>query len=264
MTNNGKYETTTRQRNSGGLRRLLPAAVLALALMANLARAEGRYVQVNLVSDIPGLAMVTDTNLVNAWGISFSASSPFWISDNGTGKATLYAVTNDAQGVVTVAKQGLEVNIPGDGNPTGQLFDGAGHFHGDIFIFSSEDGTISGWRPALGTNAEVLTTRSGAVYKGITPATMAGAPVLLAANFSEGTLDAYDTNLALVAQFTDPRAPAGYAPFNVQSVAGMIFVTFAKQDAEKEDDVKGRGHGLIDIFDPATAPFHRFATGSDA
>ena len=93
---------------------------------------------------------------------------------------------------------------------------------------------------------------------------MAGAPVLLAANFSEGTLDAYDTNLALVAQFTDPRAPAGYAPFNVQSVAGMIFVTFAKQDAEKEDDVKGRGHGLIDVFDPATATFHRLATGTDA
>ena len=220
--------------------------------------------QVNLVSDIPGLALVTDTNLVNAWGISFSPTSPFWISDNGTGKATLYAVTNDAQGIVHVAKQGLEVNIPGDGNPTGQLFDGAGHFRGDIFIFASEDGTISGWRPALGTNAEVLVTRSSAVYKGITMASMASGPVLLAANFSEGMVDAYDTNLTLVAQFADPRAPAGYAPFNVTTVAGMIFVTFAKQDEAKHDDVQGRGHGLIDVFNPATQMFHRFATGSDA
>ena len=95
-------------------------------------------------------------------------------------------------------------------------------------------------------------------------ASMASGPVLLAANFSEGMLDAYDTNLTLVAQFADPRAPAGYAPFNVTTVAGMIFVTFAKQDAEKKDDVHGPGHGLIDVFDPTRGRFHRFATGSAA
>ncbi|PYI81136.1 MAG: TIGR03118 family protein, partial [Verrucomicrobia bacterium] len=219
--------------------------------------------QVNLVSDLPGRALLQDTNLVNAWGISFSPTSPFWISDNGTGKATIYAVTNDALGATHVAKQSLEVTIPGEGNPTGQVFNNLGGFNGDIFIFASEDGTISGWRPSLGTNAEALVTRLTAVYKGITVATTANGPVLLAANFSEGTLDAYGTNRTLI-QFTDPHAPAGYAPFNVQSIAGMIFVTFAKQDDTKEDDVPGRGHGLIDVFDLPTGSFHRFATGSDA
>jgi uncharacterized protein (TIGR03118 family) len=144
------------------------------------------------------------------------------------------------------------------------LFNGTGAFHTNVFIFASEDGTISGWRTALGTNAEVLFSRSTAVYKGITLATSNSQPILLAANFREGTLDAYGTNLTLLAQFADPTAPAGYAPFNVQSIAGTVFVTFAKQDDAKHDDVPGRGHGLIDVFDPDTGTFHRFATGSDA
>src|SRR5262249_45414956 len=153
-----------------------------------------------------------------------------------------------------VTKVGLEVNIPGEGNPTGQFFNGNTNiFHADAFIFASEDGTISGWRGALGTNAEVLATNSDAVYKGITLSANASGPVLLAANFSQGTIDVYTnggTGAALAAQFSDPGAPAGYAPFNVQDVDGIIFVTFAKQDDQKHDDVPGRGNGLIDIFDP--------------
>lgn len=246
-------------------------AALALALPAMADKNKGdhgnniteHYSQSNLVSDIPGLALVTDSNLVNAWGMSFSATSPFWISDNGSGLSTLYAVTY-TNGRVQVVKQSLAVTIPGEGNPTGQLFDGAGSFHGDIFIFASEDGTISGWRPALGTAAETLATRSNAVYKGITLVTNAGKPMLLAANFAEGTLDAYDTNLTLVARYSDRHAPRGYAPFNVQTISGIVFVTFAKQDAEKHDDVPGRGHGLIDIFLPHFGTFVRLATGKDA
>ena len=80
----------------------------------------------NLVSDQPGVAVLQDSDLVNAWGMSFSPTSPFWISDNGTGKSTLYAVTYDAMGMVQVAKQGLFVTIPGEGNPTGQVFNGSG------------------------------------------------------------------------------------------------------------------------------------------
>jgi uncharacterized protein (TIGR03118 family) len=195
--------------------------------------------------------------------MAFSSTSPFWIADNGTGKATLYAVTNDAQGV-HVAKQSLEVTIPGEGNPTGQVFNDVGGFNGDLFLFDSEDGTISGWRPALGTTAEVLTVRTGAVYKGLTLTTTSNGPALLAANFSEGTIDVYDTNSALIAQYSDPMAPEDYAPFNVQTLDGMVFVTFAKQDEEKEDDVAGAGHGFIDVFDPDTGTFSRFATGTDA
>src|SRR5258707_3614520 len=196
--------------------------------------------------------------------MSFSSTSPFWISDNGSGKATLYAVTNDSSGMEHVAKQGLEVSIPGEGNPTGQLFDGTASFHHDIFIFAGDHGTISGRRGALGTSAEILASRSNAVYKGITQTSSANGPMLLLANFREGTVDAYGTNLALAAQFADPHAPSGYAPFNVQSINGMIFVTFAKQDDAKHDDVAGRGHGLIDVLDPNTGTFHRVATGSDA
>jgi uncharacterized protein (TIGR03118 family) len=246
----------------------LAAALLTLACMPASAWGDrdrdGEYQQTNLVSDLPGVALLQDTNLVNAWGMSFSATSPFWISDNGSGLSTLYAVTYNTNGTVKVVKQGLQVGIPGEGNPTGQLFNSTGGFHGDIFIFAGEDGTISGWRGALGTTAELLVTRANAVYKGITLITTAKGPMLLAANFREGTLDAYGTNLTLLAQYADPKAPKGYAPFNVQSLGGMVFVTFAKQDAAKHDDDAGPGHGLIDVFDPATGMFHRLATGKDA
>jgi len=238
------------------------AATMALATFPSSAKnpnATEHYVQVNLVSDQAGVAQIQDTNLVNAWGVSFSGGSPFWISDNGTGKSTLYAVTN---GVVT--RQGLVVNIPGDGNPTGQFFNGTPAFHTNIFIFVSEDGTISGWRPALGVNAEILAQRTNAVYKGVTLAANASGRILLAANFAEATVDVYDTNTTLIAQFSDSSAPSGYAPFNVQNIEGLIFVTFAKQDDQKHDDVPGRGHGLIDVLDPQTGQFHRFVTGSDA
>ncbi len=254
------------------LRRLGPLALaMVLAMLSTTSRAEDHdrdrdtfYQQVNLVSDQPGVALVQDTNLVNSWGMSFSPTSPFWVNDNGSGRATLYAVTNDASGSPHVAKQGLEVHIPGAGNPTGQVSNNTTNFHGDAFLFVSEDGTISGWRGALGTNAEVLKARPTAVYKGVTLASVAGVPILLAANFSEGTVDAYDGNMNLIGQLSDRHAPRGYAPFNVQSLGGMVFVTFAKQDADKTDDVAGRGHGLIDVLDLPTQTFHRFATGSDA
>jgi len=240
------------------------AALLGVAWMPVQASPPDRFQQINLVSDLPGVALLQDTNLVNAWGMSFSATSPFWISDNGTGFSTLYVVTNDAAGTIHVFKQPLDVVIPGEGNPTGQVFNNVGGFNGDLFLFVSEDGTLSGWRPGLVNTAEVLATRPGAVYKGATLATTANGPVLLAANFSEATIDVYGTNGTLIAQYSDPNAPAGYAPFNVQTLQGMVFVTFAKQDADKEDDVQGPGNGLIDVFDPSTGTFHRFATGTDA
>ena len=254
------------------LRPLLVAALLTMVWTNTFAKDDRHhgndrftsYRQIDLVSDQPVVALVQDTNLVNAWGVSFSPTSPFWVSDNGTGKSTLYALTNDASGSPQVTKLGLVVSIPGEGNPTGQAFNNTTHFHADPFIFVSEDGTISGWRNALGTSAEVLSTRPTAIYKGVTLVAAPGGPVLLAANFSEGTVDAYDGDLNLIGQLSDSHAPAGYAPFNVQSIEGMIFVTFAKQDADKKDDVQGPGHGLIDVLDLQTQTFHRFVTGSDA
>src|SRR5436190_7586243 len=162
----------TRRTPSKSLNVMLLASQLsmiaALTIAASTSKADTLFRQLKLVSDQPGVAVIQDTNLVNAWGVSFSSGSPFWISDNGTGKATLYAVTNDATGRPHAMTHGLVVNIPGEGNVTGQVFNNVGGFNGDIVLYVSEDGTVSGWRPPLGTNAEVLATRTGAVYKGAT------------------------------------------------------------------------------------------------
>ena len=223
-----------------------------------------RYEQVNLVSDLAGVAQLQDPNLVNAWGVSFGGAGPFWVNGNGTGKSALYAVTNDASGAEIVTKQTLEVTIPGVGKPTGVVNNNQGGFNGDVFLFASLDGIISGWRSALGTTAETLASRPGSAYTGLALATNSHGLLLLAANFVEGTIDVYNTNATLVAQFADADAAAGYAPFNVQVINGAVFVMFAKQDLVEHDDIPGRGHGLIDLFDPETGAFHRFATGTDA
>jgi uncharacterized protein (TIGR03118 family) len=251
------------------LHRLAPfaaTALLALAWVPAATAGNGNddYQQTNLVSDLAGVAQLQDTNLVNAWGISMSGNSPFWVSSNGKGLALLYSVTNDPSGLPHVSKVGLEVTIPGEGTPSGQVFNGTRSFHTNVFIFASEDGTISGWRGSLGATAEVLTNRATAVYKGITLVSNASGVFLLAANFGEATVDVYDSGMDLVGQFADTNAPAGYAPFNIAPIAGMLFVTFAKQNSEKHDDVAAPGNGLIDIFDLVTGKFHRFATGSDA
>jgi uncharacterized protein (TIGR03118 family) len=269
-----RTETMTRagRRSLPGKQVLLASLIGAAACLCAPMRAAAdhdHYQQLNLVSDLPGVAILQDTNLVNSWGISHSSSSPFWISDNGSGLATLYAVTNDSQGILHVSKVGLEVKIPGDGTATGQFFNtlnASSAFNGDLFIFVNEDGTISGWRPALGTAAQVLvpgTTNN--VYKGTTLVTNSSVgPVLLAANFRAGTVDVYGTNSTLINQLSDASAPAGYAPHNVQLIGDLVFVMYAKQDEFKHDPVPGKGNGLIDVLDPMTWMFHRFATGKDA
>ena len=260
-------------QKSHSLHLTLLGVVALVALSCLLAEAKGGKTsssgpnqQTYLVSDVPDVSQLQDTNLITAWGISFSSNSPFWISANGTGLAKVYCVTNDSLGAPHVANVGLEVAIPGNGNITGQVCNNTSAFNGDQFLFASDDGTISGWRPALIFAAETLVSRSSADYKGITlvPSTAATSAMLLAANFSEGTVDVYDGNMNLVGQYSDPNAPAGYAPYNVQMAAGKIFVTFAKQDATKHNVVTGPGYGLIDIFVLSTHTFQRFASGSNA
>lgn len=118
---------------------VLTGLAVGLVFSAIPARADfddDTFTQSNLVSNLAGIAQLQDTNLVNAWGMAFSTTSPFWISDNGTGFSTLYAVTNDSSGVPHVVKQGLTVTIPGDGAPTGQIVNNSGAFHNDSFIFA--------------------------------------------------------------------------------------------------------------------------------
>jgi uncharacterized protein (TIGR03118 family) len=221
-------------------------AFLSIASSAYPAAASG-YVETTLVTD------VTDPNhdLVNPWGISLSPTSPFWISDNGTGKATLY---NSAG----VKQQGLVVSMPaGSFNVTGQVFNGtAGNFHGDAFVFATENGTITGWRGALGSTAETLFTVAGAIYKGLAIST--AKDTLYGANFKAGTIDVF-SSAGLTASFSDPTVPAGYAPFNVQNVNGKLYVTYALRGATG-DDVAGAGHGYVSVFDPVAHTFSRLVS----
>lgn len=251
---------------NGATRRTGLFAGVMLLTAAAASAAQNHYLQINLISDLPDVAILQDTNLVNAWGIAYNTNTPFWVSDNGSGLATLYQITNDpATGLPDVQKLGLQVVIPGDGSVTGQIFNDVGGFNGDAFLFVNEDGTISGWRGTLGTHAETLVTgTTNNVYKGVTLSHDSNGPVLLASNFRQGSVDVYNTNSTLIGQFHDPAAPADYAPFGIQSIQGMIFVTFAKQDQFKHDDSAGPGNGLIDVYDPVAHTFTRFVTGSDA
>ena len=223
------------------------------------ASAGTEFRQTNLVSDIPGLAKITDPDLVNAWGISETPTSPFWISDNGTGLATLYSVPGSGPPAVT--KFGLTVTIPPAtgatmSNPTGQVFNSVGGFNlsngmPTAFLFDSEDGAISGWNG--GTNAVIAVNNGNpdpsknAVYKGLAISDFGGG-TLYATNFREDQVEMYNCSFGLVSTFTDPTLPAGYAPFNDKVIDGELYVTFALQDAAKHDDVAGLGHGFVDVF----------------
>ena len=202
----------------------------------------------------------TDPGLINPWGLAASATSPLWIGVNGSGTSEIY----NGAGV----KQALVVTIPGDGSVTGVVFSGvAGAFNGDTFLFASEDGTFSGWRGALGAAAETLAVGSpDNVYKGLALATIGANTYSYLANFKAGTIDVMKGTGAapdLTGSFTDPTLPAGYAPFNIQNLGGTLYVTYAVQDAAKEDDVAGAGNGIVDRFDLQGNFLGRVVTGGD-
>jgi uncharacterized protein (TIGR03118 family) len=242
----GRFEKMTLTNT---LRRLaLAAAVLfALAMPQWLSAADiDGATQVNLVSNIPGLAAHTDPNLVNPWGVSFFPGSPFWVSDNNAGKVTLY----DRSGNIIP----LVVNIPTPtsstgGAPTGQVANPTNSFGGAPFIFATEDGTITSWNGGTQASINVDNSASGAVYKGLAIGSVGANTFLYAANFRGGTVEMYDGNFNQVGSFTDATLPAGYAPFNVQNIGGKLYVTFALQNASKHDDVGGLGNGFVDVFD---------------
>jgi uncharacterized protein (TIGR03118 family) len=211
------------------------------------------YEQRNLVSDgaIPA-EQPADSNLVNAWGLVAGPTTPWWVANNGSGTSTLYNGN-------TGAKQALTVTVPGA--PTGIVSNiPFTSFGGARFIFASEDGTISSW--SGGTLAAVAAATPGAIYKGLAIAHTNAGDVLYATNFHAGTVDVFDSSFQPVANpgFVDPDIPSGYAPFGIQNLGGTIYVTYALQDADKEDDVPGEGHGYIDAFDTAGNLLHRVAS----
>ena len=229
------------------------------------------FTQTNLVSDGAVPAAITDPNLINPWGISEGPTTPFWVSDNGTGVATLYAVPGP--GMTPVGKVGLTVTIPpasgmGTSAPTGQVFNGTSGFtltdgKPAAFLFASEDGAITGWNPGLGANAAIAPTGSaaGSVYKGL--AIDRTGDSLFAANFNSGMVEMYNSSFGLVKAFTDTTLPTGYAPFNVSVINSMLYVTFALQDSAKHDDVAGPGNGFVDVFDLSGGGMKRLISHGD-
>jgi uncharacterized protein (TIGR03118 family) len=243
------------------------AVILGLFTVGGSASAQvstNNYKQTNLVADtssvIPSPAHV-DANLINPWGIAFFPGNPFWISDNNSGFSTLYDQNGVLQGTFMIpppagssaaaTPTGIVANLSQTGFVVGGL--------PSLFIFDTEDGTISGWNG--GANVILAVDNSmggaGAVYKGLAMITNNGANFLLATNFRSGKVEVYDSNFKLTnlsGSFTDPNLPAGYAPFGIHVITNAksqtnIYVTYALQDAAKHDPVHAAGDGLVDIFD---------------
>lgn len=216
------------------------------------AQTANSYKQTNLVSDMAAANM--DAKLKNPWGIAFLPGAPFWIADNNSGISTLYDKTG--------ATGAFNVTIPppaGSSNPatpTGIVVNIGGGFkvNGNVslFIFGTEDGTISGWHSGPSASIAVDNSTHGAVYKGLALITNANGAFLLAANFNSGNIDVFDSNFNtahLAGGFTDPNIPAGYAPFGIHLINGQLVVTYAQQNALKHDPVHAPGAGYVDLFD---------------
>ncbi len=250
---------------------LLALCLLGLAASNPLPAANAFLVR-NLVSDIPQLADQTDPNLVGSWGISESATSPFWVSDAGTGFATVYGSSGNLIPLVVAippAKSGSK------GIPTGTVFNTTTGFEvaagkPATFIFDTLDGTISGWNSQVDrANAVVKVNNSsaGAAYFGLAIGTVTSGTTqntfLYAANFHAGTVDVFDSTFAaaMPGTFKDPMLPTGYAPFNVQNLGGKLYVAYALQNASQSFAMPGAGNGYVDVFDTSGVLLQRLISG---
>ena len=282
--------------------KFVPAFTLSLFLLPSLTQAQ-HYSQENLVSDISqpknadGTTVLVDPNLKNPWGLTRSSGSPWWIGNNNSGTSSLFSGAGSPRNIFTeaggVAGNFVVVPPPGfapagtQSTPTGVVFNGSptdflldkGTPAGKpaVFIFATEDGTISGWNPAANisaggnppsTNAVLEVDNSdkgsanGAVYKGMTSGEIDGHRFLYVTNFRKARVEVYDTNFKPVRLGDDAfdpdgdggddrgreRIPRGFAPFNIQNIGGTLFVTYAKQNAARHDDVAGDGLGFVEIF----------------
>jgi len=248
-----------------------PLFVIALSLFLLPAVTQAQhYKQTNLVSDIAGMAPTFDPNLKNPWGLTRSSTtparpgSPWWVGNNNSGTSTLYKGTGALSGTFTVPPpNGSPAGT--QATPTGVVFNGSpsdfliAPGKSAVFIFATEDGTISGW--AGGQNAVLVVDNSdngsanGAVYKGATSGEINGNKFLYVTNFRSAKVEVYDTNFKRLHfdedAFEAEDIPRGFAPFNVQNIGGTLFVTYAKQDAPRHDPVGGDGLGFVELFTPA-------------
>jgi uncharacterized protein (TIGR03118 family) len=211
------------------------------------------YIQVNLTSDIPGLAANTDPNLKNPWGISFSPASPFWISDQVTNVSTLYNGLGQIVPLVVTTPPTSGVPL----GPTGQVANTGTGFvlpNGSpaLFIFSTLAGTIDGWNGMSGTVATLFPGTAGAVYTGLALANNGSGNFLYAANFGGGRIDVFNSAFGvttLSGTFTDPNLPAGFVPYNIENIGGSLYVEYSRVDPVTHGAARGAGLGLVSVFD---------------
>jgi uncharacterized protein (TIGR03118 family) len=248
-----------------------PRPINGRAAMGPHARVRNEYTVIPLVSDGFEPVPAVDRNLVNAWGLASGPGGPWWVSDNGTDRSTLYT----GEGAV----QSLVVSLPAGAAPTGVAFNGGTSFVVSdgtnsgpaVFLFAGEDGRIFGWNPGVPPPAPSTSafpaydsSTSGAIYKGLTLATTGTGNRLYATDFHNRRVDVLDGTFQPVdlpaGAFVDPRVPDGFAPFGIRNIAGRIFVTYAKQDEDGEDDVAGQGLGFVDVFGTDGTFLARIAT----
>jgi uncharacterized protein (TIGR03118 family) len=243
-------------------------AVAALPVTARNINGINAYVVHNLVSDGGVPAERTDPNLVNGWGITAGPTTPWWVSNEATDTSTLYGGDGTPRPlVVTVA-----------GGPTGDVFNGSADFKVSVgggtpaparFLFATLSGEVRGWNPTVAATEAVVGydgTEDGAIYTGLATGASAGANYLYAADFHNAEVEVLDGQFEEQewdGAFVDPNLPAGYAPFGIQNVAGMIVVTYALQDADAEEEVAGPGLGVVDAFGTDGSFLGRIASGGD-
>jgi uncharacterized protein (TIGR03118 family) len=220
-------------------------AIAGLGVAGKAVAASDQYVVHPLVSSSAAIpADRPDANLKNAWGLVASPTSPWWTSNNATDTSTILATTGNF----------TDVGVAG--GPTGIVWNGTANVfvvgtRAAAFIFDTEAGTLLGWNGGAAATT-TFTAPDGAIYKGLAIATVAGAPELFAADFHNAKIDIFNGQWQPVAApdaFTDPSLPAGYAPFNVQTIGSRVFVAYAKQDADREDELDGVGAGYVDAYD---------------
>ncbi len=246
--------------------------LLLLAVFAAAPAFADSVTQTNLTSDGAVPAANTDPNLKNPWGISYSPTGAFWVSDNATGLTTLYDGTGAIQSLVVTIPAAAGANTTG--SPSGQVFNASstdfavtagGKSGAAAFLFVTEDGTISGWSPSVDFGSAVVAvdhSAQSAVYKGMAIYTDAkGVNSLLVTDFHNNAVEVYDASFTLKASFRDSTLPADYAPYNVAVLNDKIYVTYAKQDSAKHDSVSGKGFGAVERIDLAGHVKDRFLGG---
>jgi uncharacterized protein (TIGR03118 family) len=247
--------STSRARWQGRWAKPLVGALVAVAAVvmafaqSALGAGVGHYTQRNLVADRPNKAELMDQDLVNAWGLAFGPSTPAWVANNGSDNSTLY---QGGQPGMPVSKVPLTVSIPG-GAPTGTVFNGTPKFAikggPALFMFASEAGRITAWNGSSGTKAKTVASIHDAIFKGLA----INGNRIYATDFHHNRVDVWNGSFQRVKKsgaFTDPKLPPKYAPFGIDVVKGSIVVTYARQDKDAEDDVSGRGHGFVDVYNP--------------